>query len=210
VGLRVFENGFLEAIARSPWWLPVVVFVPLSMLALTASFRMVGESALGWFFVGVIAWTMIEYALHRFVFHLGPRDDSREEMLRDFLTHGYHHMFPRDPMRLVAPPMLSWPLAAIVFVVYRALLPSGVAFGVFAGTTAGYLAYDLIHFYVHHAHPKTALGKYLRRYHLLHHAAEVPSRFGVTSPLWDVLLGTSGAVRPEGRSGPPHGTQTRA
>jgi sterol desaturase/sphingolipid hydroxylase (fatty acid hydroxylase superfamily) len=35
--------------------------------------------------------------------------------------------------------------------------------------------------------------KYLKRYHLQHHYKTPQQRFGVTSPLWDVLFGTKPA-----------------
>ena len=34
------------------------------------------------------------------------------------------------------------------------------------------------------------VGKYLKRYHLKHHFAHEKSKYGVSSPLWDYLLGT--------------------
>jgi sterol desaturase/sphingolipid hydroxylase (fatty acid hydroxylase superfamily) len=65
-----------------------------------------------------------------------------------------------------------------------------VFFQILAGTMAGYVAYDWIHYYTHHAKPKTALGKFLRRYHMRHHFENENRFYGISSPLWDLVLGT--------------------
>ena len=36
----------------------------------------------------------------------------------------------------------------------------------------GYLIYDGIHFYTHHATPKNKVGKYIRKMHLIHHVRD--------------------------------------
>ena len=59
-----------------------------------------------------------------------------------------------------------------------------------AGMVGGYVWYDLTHYYLHHAAPKTAFGKWLRRYHLVHHFQTPEVRYGITTPLWDHVFGT--------------------
>ena len=44
----------------------------------------------------------------------------------------------------------------------------------FAGTVAGYIVYDSVHYVLHHRQPRTALGAWLRRYHMLHHHSRDP------------------------------------
>ncbi len=58
------------------------------------------------------------------------------------------------------------------------------------GLKAGYVAYDWTHYYTHHAKPKTALGKFLRRYHMRHHFENENRFYGISSPLWDLVFGT--------------------
>ncbi|MBT6450478.1 MAG: hypothetical protein HOK62_07150, partial [Verrucomicrobiales bacterium] len=38
--------------------------------------------------------------------------------------------------------------------------------------------------------PRSSLGEFLRRHHLTHHAHGHTGNFGVSTPLWDWLLGT--------------------
>ena len=57
----------------------------------------------GMFALGVLGWTLLEYLLHRWVFHFKP--DQNVEWQRDasWLIHGIHHDYPYDPDRLVMP-----------------------------------------------------------------------------------------------------------
>ena len=117
--------------------------------------------------------------------------ETPKEKFRQFMVHGYHHEFPNDKLRLVAPPLMSWPIAAVVLVLYHYLF-GALMWAVFAGTAAGYVAYDWIHYYTHHFKPGNPVGKWLKSYHLLHHFDELDGhgRYGVSSPLWDFVFGT--------------------
>ncbi len=55
--------------------------------------------------------------------------------------------------------------------------------------TLGYIAYGLSHFSIHHVRFKQP---WLRRWAGSHHVHHYHphSNFGVTTPLWDILLGT--------------------
>ena len=123
-------------------------------------------------------------------FHLSHGCETPPERLRAFLLHGYHHEFPDDPMRLVAPPLMSWPIGVAIALILYALIGPPSWLPMFAGMSAGYLAYDWIHYYTHHFHPRRGIGKWLRSYHMLHHFQDRESRFGVSSPLWDLVFGT--------------------
>ena len=62
-----------------------------------------------------------------------------------------------------------------------------------AGLTVGYLAYDMIHYATHHLPMRWGVCRYLKRYHLKHHYKTPNQRFGVSSPLWDIVYGTGGS-----------------
>ena len=83
--------------------------------------------------------------------------------------------------------LVSMPLLVIFYLVVPAH-----ALAVFVGFfLLGYLAYEYVHLALHHASPKSRLGCYFRRHHLTHHAHGREGNFGVSSPLWDFLLGTT-------------------
>jgi sterol desaturase/sphingolipid hydroxylase (fatty acid hydroxylase superfamily) len=66
-----------------------------------------------------------------------------------------------------------------------------------AGFVTGYLAYDSLHFYVHHATPANWIGRYLRRRHMHHHFRDDTSWFGVSAPWWDTVFVTRPARGPD-------------
>jgi sterol desaturase/sphingolipid hydroxylase (fatty acid hydroxylase superfamily) len=141
-------------------------------------------------------WTFTEYILHRFVFHFRPRTPRQERVL--FLFHGIHHVQPQCKTRLVMPPVVSIPLALIFYGVFRLILamllgiPDWVA-PTFAGFITGYLIYDMTHYATHHFSMRQGFLKFLKRYHMQHHYKTPNQRFGVSSPLWDIVFGTKPA-----------------
>lgn len=178
----------------------VVVWVPVALWFAIGAVRdpAVGPlRAAGLALAGLLAWTLLEYVLHRFVFHFEP--DPASEAQRDlaYLVHGVHHDWPYDRDRLVMPPVVAAVIALAVGLPLRALLGPHLFPGAFAGLVAGYVWYDLTHFAVHHLKQRTALGRLQRRNHLVHHFAQPDARFGVTTPLWDLCFGTYPAAREE-------------
>jgi len=191
--LVVFENTFIEnVLATSHPALPGVWFggfVAYGLyIAITGSAGPI--AGIGLYVAGALAFTLLEYLLHRFPFHWDP-GESRAGKVRLFLMHGYHHQFPNDRWRLVAPPLLSWPIAAVVALTYWLLFGTEWMWILFGGTCVGYLAYDWIHYYTHHFRsPSTRIGKTLRRAHAVHHYKLFHLNMGISSPLWDLVFGT--------------------
>ncbi|MCX7807947.1 MAG: sterol desaturase family protein [Deltaproteobacteria bacterium] len=186
--LQVFKNQFLEKyFAQAHPITPGLWFGGFVIYGVYRGFRDFGWWAIPLFLFGALITTLIEYLVHRFLFHMEAR--TEKERLRLFLLHGYHHEFPNDPMRLVLPPIGIWPLALVVGLLWSWIF-GPYFWPVFGGTAAGYIAYDWIHYYTHHFNPKRGLGRWLKRYHMLHHFDSPNHRFGITSPLWDLVFGT--------------------
>lgn len=149
---------------------------------------------------GIAAWTLVEYLLHRFAFHL-PSDHALHALGAHL--HAAHHAEPaRRP--IVKPPALS--LGVIALSLGAAALALGLArvAPIWCGLVLGYLWYELSHVAIHvlpaHRHPWPAQ----RRRHLQHHA-DGARWFGISSPLWDLLLATRGPVS---ESSDPRGRRT--
>ena len=76
-----------------------------------------------------------------------------------FIIHGVHHDHPNDRLRLVMPPAVSVPLAALFLWIYTLIFGTPAAYPIFAGFIIGYLTYDYTHYHVHHHTPRTKLGQ---------------------------------------------------
>lgn len=144
--------------------------------------------------LGVLSWTLIEYGLHRFIFHYHARSAFGRKLV--YGAHLSHHEDPRAANRLFSSLLVSLPVAIAYLVIARIVTGSlYAATCLFAGLTAGYLCYEWLHFQAHHRRPRLRLFRYLRKYHLLHHYQTPELRFGVTSPLLDMIMGTFRPVR---------------
>jgi sterol desaturase/sphingolipid hydroxylase (fatty acid hydroxylase superfamily) len=201
---RMFEREWLDVFSRThPATVPIL-FVPATVVLFALSvFRAklsVGPS-FGLAVAGFALWTLCEYWLHRLFFHWKPNKPWGERL--HFFVHGVHHRWPRDKYRLVMPPAVSVSLFFVFLGVFVVLLGDRFAWAVHSGFVAGYMSYDMTHFYVHHFKPRTRYGKSLRRHHFLHHFKDDSRHFGVSSALWDLVFGTTIGKPEAGRSRAP-------
>jgi sterol desaturase/sphingolipid hydroxylase (fatty acid hydroxylase superfamily) len=114
---------------------------------------------------GVVAWTLAEYVVHRFVLHgLVPTE------------HGLHHANPDAAVLNI-----FWQIWASFALIY---LIAGGAF--LAGGLFAYSWYLFVHHCAHHGHDKLPL---LPRHHRIHHQFATRN-YGVSTTLWDRVFGT--------------------
>lgn len=138
---------------------------------------------------GALTWGLIEYVLHRFVFHYQARSPLASKLV--YQVHLSHHENPAAINKLFASLLLSTPIAAAYWLVAWAITDSWAAASyLFIGMSSGYFYYEWLHFQCHHRKSRIRLLNYLRKYHLLHHFKTPELRFGVTSPLFDLVFGT--------------------
>src|ERR1700735_4257204 len=195
----MFESRVLDALSRVHPIVPVLIFVPgivalevwgISQVSVLLSVALlVGGYAL---------WTLFEYWLHRVVFHFEPEDGFGARL--HWIIHGVHHDHPNDPMRLVMPPSVSMTLGAVGFGILYLIFGSHCAPALGAGFFAGYLVYDLTHYYLHHFRPRGRLGRALRERHMRHHLQDDTRGFGISAPYWDEVFRTSSRTRGPRRS----------
>jgi dihydroceramide fatty acyl 2-hydroxylase len=190
----MFSSRLLDRLTRVHWAVVPALFGPVIVaflvLALT---RDAALQVLGYMIVGYLVWTLTEYWLHRVVFHFEPERGVGAQL--HWMIHGVHHDHPNDPMRLVMPPSASIPLGVLFAALFQLVLPFGAACGVSAGFFAGYLAYDMTHYYVHHVTPRGPIGRKLRELHMRHHFQDDTAGFGVSAPWWDHVFGTAPSRR---------------
>src|ERR1035438_5513695 len=186
----IFESRVLDALSRVHPAVPVVIFVPAIALMTAWALSNLGVvTVAGLAFAGYALWTLFEYWLHRLVFHFEPADGLGARL--HWIIHGVHHDHPNDPLRLVMPPAVSVPLAAVVFAGLFAAVGSRSAPALGAGFFTGYLIYDTMHYYLHHFRPRGRLGRMLRERHMRHHFQDDTRGFGISAPYWDEVFRTS-------------------
>jgi sterol desaturase/sphingolipid hydroxylase (fatty acid hydroxylase superfamily) len=142
--------------------------------------------SVGLFGAGLFVWTLTEYWLHRELFHWVPKTSWGPRF--HFILHGVHHEWVNDRYRLVMPPAASLALGVLFFLLWYVVLGPVWVYPFFAGKMAGYLSYDMIHYYVHHGKPTSKYMKQLRAHHKNHHHNKEGRKFGVSSPIWDYVF----------------------
>jgi sterol desaturase/sphingolipid hydroxylase (fatty acid hydroxylase superfamily) len=138
---------------------------------------------------GLLVWTLIEYLLHRFLLHYRPQAPALLALVEKL--HLGHHRDPRDEAKITVPVCASLPIAGGLLALFRLIAGSGeMAALLLVGSITGYLYYEMVHFWIHCGARR---GRWLRQQlanHLFHHFTDQHRCFGVTTPLWDRLLGT--------------------
>ena len=186
----MFRSPLVDKVTRVHVAVVPLIYVPVILgFTISALGNVTVVQLLGYLIVGYLTWTLTEYWLHRIVFHFEPEAGVGARL--HWMIHGVHHDHPNDPMRLVMPPAASIPLALLFVAVFQWMLAFGPACALLAGFFAGYVAYDMTHYYVHHRRPKGPLGRKLRELHMRHHFQDHESGFGVSAPWWDRVFGTA-------------------
>jgi len=184
---RSFPRTVVDAIVRmsatrTNYWAEVGVDAALALLLAIEGWRHHAGgplSALLAFGLGLLAFSFIEYFFHRWMFH------TRVPLFEQ--GHRTHHEQPLgyDSLPFFLPAVVLLALAGL----FALVMPVGFALMLAASITLGYIIYGLSHFIIHHVRFKQPL---LRRWAGAHHVHHYhpDSNFGLTTPLWDVLLGT--------------------
>ncbi len=134
--------------------------------------------------LGITLWSLLEYVLHRWVFHrsLLGRWAARQ--------HLQHHAKVSYFYPLGGKLLLAIPVLAPILLVSVLALGLRVGISVPAGVLVGWGIYEVIHRRIHTAAPLGAYGRWARRHHLLHHFGRSNLNHGVSTPIWDVVFGT--------------------
>ncbi|MEQ1745095.1 MAG: sterol desaturase family protein [Saprospiraceae bacterium] len=184
---RMFQQGWMEILSKVHFTIPLVLYVPIVSLCLwMAPPKWV---TVGLFAGGLFCWTLVEYLLHRFLFHFMPSSQFGQRL--HFIFHGVHHDYPNDRLRLVMPPAVSIPLATLFFLLFSILMGRPTVFPFYAGFITGYLCYDMMHYSMHHLNWKNPFWQRLKQHHMLHHYQQPERGFGVSNPLWDYVFNTT-------------------
>lgn len=190
--VRLYENSFFEWLSRVHPIVPISLWGPVALGLIYWGHR-AGVSVAATAAItasGLLAWTLCEYVLHRWIFHWEPKG----ERLRRFYypMHRLHHDV-QESDRLVTPPLMAVPIWLVFLGLFYFLLGKPWLFPFTGGFTIGYLGYDYLHYMTHFGNPRSRLGRGLRQRHLQHHFGREDVWFGVSSQIWDVVFGTTPA-----------------
>ena len=167
---------------RANYWLEFAFSSTLSASLLAAGVRSHRGSWTAAFLTvlaGLIAFSFIEYLFHRWIFHGADSMYSR--------GHTAHHLHPQgyDSLPFFLPAAILSGLALLLWLAmpasYACLIAGAIGFG--------YVAYGFSHYAIHATrfrHPW--IRRWAARHHVHHHHPD--RNFGVTTALWDHILGT--------------------
>src|SRR5213079_457574 len=87
--VRMFESDFMEFFSRVHPAIPLVLYMPVVGYMLYISFSQRKLSILavtGLFLLGVLLWTLLEYLIHRYIFHYEPKTRLGKRL--HYIIHG--------------------------------------------------------------------------------------------------------------------------
>jgi len=136
------------------------------------------------FLLGAIGWTLVEYMLHRFVFHgasarrLGAKEHRRHHAQVDYFAPWW-----QKALAAIAATAIVLPVVSLI-----AGLKLGGACTL--GFISTYLLYEILHRRAHTEPPRSRYGRWRRKNHFAHHFVDPRLAQGVTTPIWDTVFGT--------------------
>lgn len=190
--VRMFKSDFMEFFSRVHYTVPLYVYVPVILVFMYLSLFTYQVSVINnlvLFIGGIAAWTLAEYLLHRFIFHYKAKSEFGKKI--HFIFHGVHHDYPSDSKRLVMPPSVSIPLALLFFFIFRLIFGPYLMLPFFSGFILGYLFYDITHYAIHHFNMHSEFWLAIKNHHMLHHYQDEYKGYGVSTPIWDLVFGTT-------------------
>ncbi len=134
--------------------------------------------------LGSAGWTLLEYVLHRFVFHgasatrIGAREHRRHHAQVDYFAPAWQKGLAALGVTAVVLPLLVAVTGALL----------GISFT--AGFLTMYALYEILHRRAHTHPPRGPYGRWRRRNHFAHHFVDPRRGQGVTTPVWDVVFRT--------------------
>ncbi len=187
---QLFKNPILERLTHTHIAVPLTIFTLYSAALVYWSIAYTNLSmitTIGLFAIGLLSFTLVEYLVHRYVFHIPATTKKREEF--QYTVHGVHHEFPKDKSRLAMPPVLSITISTALLFGFR-LIMGDFTFAFLPGFLMGYASYLFVHYIVHAYQPPKNIFKTLWIHHSIHHYKSPNRAFGVSSPLWDYIFRT--------------------
>lgn len=141
------------------------------------------------FIFGWVTWSLMEYIIHRWVYHVPIKNPKLSWVIDAF--HLHHHKDLSDHEVLNAGFLLVYPLFIIIstltyFMVRDAAIASAYVFGILVY----YFLYEMVHYFIHYRIYSRGYMAFIQKYHLYHHFKRWNKNYGNTTSFWDRVLGT--------------------
>src|SRR5262245_54198711 len=148
---------------RSFWLFPALALTLVSFTHRITSGSRIQD--LVWLIpVGIVSWTLLEYILHRFVFH---RDFQGGVLQR--LMNGQHislHRSPREVEYILVHTSFALAASGLIYLIVLAITRDIFqAMGVMTGIWSGFLYYESVHYRVHMTSGSAGVIDWQRRVH---------------------------------------------
>ena len=169
---------------------PQKILLPLIGIALV-TFTIYFQPVLIWFVLfGIALQYLIEYCIHRFLYHMAPPDVVNGLFKWLYSSHWGHHDFPNNPNLWGGTDMLFVPIVSSVFFCFFSAMfwifglndPFLKSFiTVYLGAIPTYVTYEWAHVTAHAAGKKNALERYITREHAAHHFQDFSTNYHVNA-----------------------------
>ena len=142
---------------------------------------------------GILLYSLIEYLMHRFLYHWEPQNRWVRRLTADV---GRHHMnHHREPAKYGGAingnqvPVVMLASAIAAFFLSLDVVPGFALIATLAGAM-NYVAQELVHFGTHQLPMDNRLLAIVKRHHMLHHYRDENSNFGLFWTFWDRIFCT--------------------
>ncbi|KFV71405.1 Fatty acid 2-hydroxylase, partial [Dryobates pubescens] len=209
--IRLFHSDILESLSKTAWYVVFIVWAPVVLYLSWVSYTSLAQGNTRLFssftteysipvhkyyfpfifLLGMFLWSLLEYLIHRFVFHMKPPASNYYLITLHFLLHGQHHKSPFDSSRLVFPPVPASLVIGFFYGVLQLLGAGGVGgwgWKVFrvGGSTACQVESWWVRIKGCGKGGETVVGVYYRSQPLW----GASSSFGISTRFWDHPFGT--------------------
>jgi len=187
---KMFENPVMDKLTTSHASIPISMLILFGIGFLFWGIQNAYIStggALVFVPVGIITWTLFEYLMHKYFYHMLPTNNIKGWI--QYHMHGLHHEYPKDKGRLAMPPLLIIPIA-FSFLYFFMLFMGDLTYAFTPGFLVGYSGYLCVHYIVHAYQPPNNTFKVLWINHSIHHYKDPDVAFGVSTTVWDHVFGT--------------------
>lgn len=162
--------------------LPIIAIITTFMTRNDMSFSLLA------FALGVIYWSYLEYAIHRYLYHTNFKNKLVNYFVGSF--HLYHHSNLKDHRVLNSGLLMVLFVTPTVVSPFLLIMNLSSVLSMALGLICFYYIYECVHYLIHYREYKNGYMAYIQKYHLQHHCFSPNKNFGNTSHLWDYLLGT--------------------